>query len=229
MADIRIENRLAFERGELLSKRFAPENVKARHEQRYDGVVGEINRWVDDVRARTGEAVPYADPAAATDGVRILLLFQDPSEAAETGSGFISRHNNDPTARNAYEAHELAGINYSTALHWNVVPWWASKNPAFPTRTAEKEAPRARPFLMELLGLINPAPSVVVVSGGAAQRAWKTATSRGLPDHCARLEVLQCPHPSPLSYPRTDKKTGLLKKSIIIDTFRRAQQSVDRS
>lgn len=229
MADTRVENRLAFERGELLSRRFTPENVKARHESRYDGVVGEINHWVDDVRARTGEVIPYADPAAAADGVRVLLLFQDPSEAAETGSGFISRHNNDQTARNAYEAHELADINYSTVLHWNVVPWWASKNPAFPGRTAQKEAPRARLFLMELLELMNPAPAVVVVSGGAAQQAWRMATSRGLPGHCARLEVLQCPHPSPLSYPRRDKKTGVLNKSIIVDTFQRAQRIAAQS
>lgn len=222
MADDRIENRIAYGRGELLSLRFAPENVAERLERRYDGVVGGINRWVDDVRGRTGEKVPYADPEAGANGIGALMLFQDPSEAAESGSGFISRHNNDPTARNAYEAHELAGIEYSRILHWNVVPWWASKNPAFPGRTAQNETPRAAPFLAELLELIDPA--VVVVSGGAAQRAWKTAASRGLPAHCANLPVLTCPHPSPLSYPRVDKKTGELNRTLIVKTFKKAQQ-----
>ena len=152
------------------------------------------------------------------------MFFQDPSEAAETGSGFISRHNHDPTARNAYEAHDLAGIDYSTTLHWNVVPWWASKNPAYPSRTVQSEVPRARPFLLELFELLNPAPVVVVVSGGAAQKAWKTAFARELPGHLAHLAVLTCPHPSPLSYPRLDSKTGVLNKTLIVDTFRRAHE-----
>lgn len=222
MADDRIENRIAYDRGELLSLRFAPQNVEARLSCRYDGVVGQINRWVDEVRKRTGETVPYADPVAGSDGVRALMLFQDPSEAAQSGSGFISRHNNDPTARNAYEAHELAGVDYSTTLHWNVVPWWASKNPSFPGRTAQNEAPRARPFLLEFLEMISPV--VVVVSGGSAQRAWKAATDRGLPRISSDMEVLACPHPSPLSYPRVDKKSGELNKNLIIETFKRAQQ-----
>ncbi len=35
-------------------------------------------------------------------------------------------HNNDPTARNYYEATEEAGVSYDLTLNWNVVPWWSA-------------------------------------------------------------------------------------------------------
>ncbi|GAC57143.1 hypothetical protein GOHSU_16_01010 [Gordonia hirsuta DSM 44140 = NBRC 16056] len=48
----------------------------------HDGHVSGLNRWVDGVRADTGASIPYFDPDAATKGVWILMLFQDPSGAA---------------------------------------------------------------------------------------------------------------------------------------------------
>lgn len=127
-------NALAYERGELLSPEHAPDVLAGRRARIYEGQVGELNRWVDTVRATTGEDVPYFDPASAGRGGRALLLLQDPSAEAATGSGFISRHNNDPTATNLYLAAESAGLSYDVSLHWNVIPWWVA-NPQMGSRS----------------------------------------------------------------------------------------------
>lgn len=124
-------NTLADRRGELLSRDLAPDIHAERWARRYDGTIGELNRWVDHVRDTTYENIPYFDPAAATEGARVLVLLQDPSGEAEDGSGFISKHNNDPTAHNTYLATDRARLDYAISLHWNVVPWWVA-NPAKP-------------------------------------------------------------------------------------------------
>jgi uracil-DNA glycosylase len=218
---MRLLNKLAFDRGELLCPKHSPRALRERRAITFDGPIGRLNRWVDDVRAETGEQIPYFDPAAARLGTQVLMLFQDPSEVAETGSGFISRHNNDQTARNAYLAADAAGLSYDICLHWNVIPWWVD-NPAKPRRTLSAEAVRARPYLKAVLELLEPAPSVIIVSGGAARHAWKALTRAGnLPQlHGAR--VLHCPHPSPLSYPKVDKTTGRLNSELILETFTEA-------
>jgi len=125
-------NKLAHSRNELLSTEHSPRVLEARRAQTHQGKIGQLNRWVDELRITTNEQIPYFDPAAARDGARVLILFQDPSQEAEAGSGFISRHNNDPTARNAYLAADKAGLTYDYSLHWNVVPWWVN-NPQSPS------------------------------------------------------------------------------------------------
>lgn len=223
-------NRLAYDRGELLSQEHSPETLAARQARTYEGPVGNLNRWVDTVRARTGESIPYFDPAAASDGAHVLILLQDPSQEADAGSGFISRHNNDATARNTYTAADEAGLSYDRSIHWNVVPWWVAnpeRQPAGRRRTLHQEAIRARPFLIELLHQMTVRPRVVILAGKEAQKAWQTlAGDAGLPD-LVDLKVLECPHPSPLVYPRTDE-TGRRNSSVIIKKFREAAELTGR-
>lgn len=214
-------NRLAYERNELLSAEHSPRVLAARRARTYDGEIGALNRWVDELRSATREQIPYFDPAAATDGARVLILFQDPSQEAEEGSGFISRHNNDQTARNAYLAAEAAGLSYDVCLHWNVVPWWVA-NPGKPKRTLTTEATRARPFLGQLVEMLDPGPEVIIVSGLKAQAAWGQLTKNGTPSRLRSAEILSCPHPGPLAYPRPDKATGRLNSELIIEKFRMA-------
>lgn len=216
-----IWNRTAYERGELLSRIYAPENVSARMERRYDGAIGKLNEWVDEVRYQTDESIPYLDPDAASKGVRILMLFQDPSNAAEGESGFISKHNNDQTARNYYEATELAGVPYDITLNWNVVPWWSTKNPDFPQRTAEKEAPRAAPYLVEFIQRLAEPPRVLVISGKTAYKAWNRISVRLDPRLLQDTELLFCPHPGPLVYPRLNAY-GRTNREAIIERFKKA-------
>ena len=50
-----IWNRLAYERGELLSDEHCPGVLAQRRARRYSGTVGPLNRWVDELRRHTGE------------------------------------------------------------------------------------------------------------------------------------------------------------------------------
>lgn len=218
-----IRNRLAYERGELLDDEHCPGVLAERRARRYAGAVGPLNRWVDGLRPTTRERVPYFDPAAAGDGAHVLVLLQDPSARAATGSGFVSRHNNDPTAHNAYRAAERAGLSYDVSLFWNVVPWWVA-DPArrAPGRTLASEAVRARPHLARLFGLLDPAPRTIVVAGRHAARAWAHLVRDGLPEPVRDATVLHCPHPSPQAFPMVDRATGRLNAELVVEAFRAA-------
>lgn len=216
-------NELAHKRGELLSRDLAPDAHAERWAQRYDGTVGELNRWVDHVRDTTYENLPYFDPASAGAGARVLVLLQDPSGEAEEGSGFVSKHNNDPTAHNTYIAAERAKLGYDISLHWNVVPWWVA-NPAKPVRSLEKEAVRAQPYLVALLEMLDPAPSEVVLLGKPAARAWTRLVRAGLPEGLRDATVVRAPHPSPLVFPRVDPATGRGNSDMIVEAMRLAGQ-----
>ncbi|MFM9432226.1 uracil-DNA glycosylase [Arthrobacter sp. MP_2.3] len=187
---------------------------------KYEGVVGPLNRWVDALRASTGESVPYFDPRAATQGVHVLVLLQDPSGEAQLGSGFISRDNNDPTAHNSTLAAEAGGLPYSRSLHWNVVPWWVA-NPAFPPRSLTGEARRAAPLLAELMDLLGSPPKVVLLLGKQAQKAWSSMLLDAPPELRA-LPTVKAPHPSPLAYNKTDAETGRSNKELLNEAFERA-------
>lgn len=214
-------NPLAHKRGELLSRDLAPDVHAQRWARRYDGMVGELNRWVDHVRDTTYENVPYVDPASAGQGARVLVLLQDPSGAAEEGSGFVSKHNNNPTAHNTYVATERAKLGYDISLHWNVVPWWIA-NPAKPLRFLEKEAVRAQPYLVALLEMLDPPPSEVILLGRPAARAWTRLTRVGLPDGLREATVARAPHPGPLMFPRVDAATGRGNSDLVVEAMRLA-------
>jgi hypothetical protein len=216
-------NPLAARRGELLDRELAPEVHAQRWARRYDGTVGELNRWVDHVRDTTYENLPYLDPASAAAGARVLVLMADPSGDAEDGSGFVSKHDNDPTAHNTYVATERAKLGYDISLHWNVVPWWVA-NPAKPVRTRETEALRAAPYLAELVAMLDPAPSEVVLLGRPAARAWARLARAGLPDALREATVARAPHTGPLVFPRHDAATGRGNSDLVVEAMRLAGQ-----
>lgn len=217
-----IWNKHAFNAGTILSQHHLPHVLEQRRAMRYEGVVGPLNRWVDTLRASTGESVPYFDPRAATQGVQVLVLLQDPSGEAQLGSGFISRDNNDPTAHNSTLAAEAGGLPYARSLHWNVVPWWVA-NPAFPPRSLTAEARRAAPLLAELMDLLGNPPKVVLLLGKQAQRAW-SAMLLNAPVQLRRLPTLVAPHPSPLAYNKKDSVTGRSNRELLREAFARATE-----
>jgi hypothetical protein len=216
-------NPLAAGRGELLDRELAPEVHAERWARRYDGRVGALNRWVDHVRDTTYENVPYLDPAAAASGARVLVLTGDPSGEAEDGSGFVSKHDNDPTAHNTYIATERAKLGYDISLHWHVVPWWVA-NPAKPVRALEREAVRAAPYLAALVEMLDPPPSEVVLLGRPAARAWARLAKAGLPDALRAATVAHAPHPGPLVFHRHDAATGRGNSDLVVEAMRLAGQ-----
>lgn len=216
-------NPLAHRRGELLSETLAPDVLADRWARRYDGMIGEINRWVDHVRATTYENVPYADPAAANEGARVLVLLRDPSSDAANGSGFVSKHENDVTAHTIYRVTERADLDYRAMLLWNVVPWSVT-HPARPPRSLLREAVRAQPYLAEMFHRLDPPPTEVVLMGRAAGRAWDRLVRLGRPDALADVTVSRCPHPSPLVYPRHEGTTGRSHGDLMVEALRTAGQ-----
>ncbi|WP_218719344.1 hypothetical protein [Nocardia sp. MH4] len=213
-----VKNRIAYDRGELLSKIVTPDNVNQRMAERYNGPIGALNRWVDGVRAATGESIPYFDPRAASDGAKVLLLLQDPSGAADGESGFISRHNNDQTAHNVYRLGLETSLRYSDCIGWNVIPWWVA-NPAKEPRTLAAEARRARPYLEEIIELLPGDLAAVIVMGKSQTwPAWNAAIGhRRQRFHGA--EVRFTAHPGPLSINQTDKDTGRRNGDLITEAF----------
>jgi uracil-DNA glycosylase len=215
-----IWNKHAYNAGTLLSRHHLPHVIQQRQERRYEGVVGPLNRWVDEVRVSTNESVPYFDPRSATQGADVLVLLQDPSGEAQLGSGFISRDNNDPTAHNSTLAAEAGGLPYSRSLHWNVVPWWVA-NPVFAPRTLAAEARRAAPLLAELMDLLESRPKVVLLLGKQAQAAWSQLLLKASPE-LKSLHVIAAPHPSPLAYNKVDALTGRPNRELLQEAFARA-------
>ncbi len=70
--------------------------------------------------------VPDFDPCDGGVDADILFLFEKPGPktAPPSGSGFISRDNDDPTAEATKCFMEQAGIDRARSVIWNVIPGW---------------------------------------------------------------------------------------------------------
>ena len=215
-------NRLAQARGELLSRQLAPERHAHWWARRHDGEAGRLNRWVDRLRDDLLENIPYLDPTAASDGVRVLLLLHEPAADAEDGSGFVSRYTNDAVSANIYRAADRAGLEHATTLHWHLVPWWVS-NPAKEPRALLGEVVRAAPHLAEMLAIADAVPREVVLLGQPAAKAWhRLERLGGLPWRLRGATVSRAPHPNPLVFDRLDPSTGRRNGDRLVETLRDA-------
>ncbi|MEJ2869162.1 hypothetical protein WCD74_15415 [Actinomycetospora sp. OC33-EN08] len=215
-------NRLAQRRGELFSRELEPERHAWWWARRHDGWAGRLNRWVDRLRDTTLENVPYVDPTAAADGVRVLVLLHEPAGDAEDHCGFVSRYANDAVSANLYRAADRAGLEHATTLHWNLVPWWIA-NPAHPPRRLAGEVVRARPRLGEFLDLLGGPPAEVVLLGAPAAKAWDVLARRaGLPWQLTTPTVSRAPHPNPLVHDRLDPVTGRRNGDRLVEVLRDA-------
>ena len=134
--------------------------------------------------------VPDLDPASGGSEARALFLLEKPGPKADqgTGSGFISVHNNDPTAEATYR---FALVRNRLPLHWclfaNVIPWWDGFIKIGPGQ--RRLAAEAITHLLTLL----PELRAIVLVGATAQRAWarsKLATPEG-------VRLWRSDHPSP--------------------------------
>ena len=67
--------------------------------------------------------VPDFDPRDRGINAEVLFLFEKPGPMA-SGSGFISRDNDDPTAVATMDFMAKAGLARERTVTWNVVPWW---------------------------------------------------------------------------------------------------------
>ena len=72
---------------------------------------------------KLAKQVPYFDPRDGGISARVLFMLEAPGPKA-VWSGFISRDNPDPTARNFRHLLAVAGIAREETLLWNIVPWY---------------------------------------------------------------------------------------------------------
>jgi len=127
-----------------------------------------LEQYVEDLRASAGaDAVPSFDPLDGGSNARVLLLLETPGRKA-VGSGFISRDNPDPTARNMLRFLEGAHIPREATVLWNVVPWYLGSPLAIGAADpGDVEAGRTHlPALLNLLGDLEE----IVLLGRKAQR-----------------------------------------------------------
>lgn len=195
-----------------------PDFLAAKRARLWEPHVTPINEFVDRIKseiraeqAATGPDraspppvnVPYVDPDSGGVAAKVLFVLESPAGPAALVSGMLSADNDDPTAKNVWDAYESSGMPRTHGLHWNAVTWYVGdgKKNAGITR-AQVERGRGR----YLIGLLALAPSirVVVALGKPAQRSVA-----GMADQLAErgIELIESPHPSPISAGLTGRKS----------------------
>lgn len=143
-----------------------------------------------ELKVRLGDdvTVPDFDPRDGGVEARCLFLLESPGRRARH-SGFISRNNPDPTARNWLTFNEAAGIERTMTAMWNVVPWYVGEDRRIHAIQSQHVL-AALPELINLLALFAKLEVIVLVGKNAA-------LSRPFIEKISpHLTVLECPHPS---------------------------------
>lgn len=148
-----------------------------------------LTKFVEKLReAYPDQEFPDFDPLDGGARAEILFLFEKPgpmTSARGKGSGFISRDNNDPTAKWTSRFMENAGLPRDSTVIWNVVPGWNGDR--------KITAAELRAGVEAFKGLVPLLPKlrVVVLVGKKAQRARPLIERFG-------LRILASAHPSQL-------------------------------
>jgi uracil-DNA glycosylase len=131
--------------------------------------VAQLTAFVRGVRARRrGDRVPYFDPLDGGTRAEALFLLEAPGPQV-VRTGFVSRDNPDPTARNLRGFLIEAGICRRRTALWNVVPWYIGTGERIRPATGADVAAGAA-HLDRLLPLFPQLRAVVLV-GRKAQSA----------------------------------------------------------
>ena len=139
-------------------------------------------------RAHLDWEFPDFDPLDGGRSADMLFLFEKPgpkTSAGGTGSGFISRNNDDPTAEATFNFMKEAGLSRQRTVIWNVIPGWNGKRKI--TTTELREGTVALSGLLPLL----PNLRTIILVGKSAQRARPLVEPMG-------LRIFVSAHPSPL-------------------------------
>jgi hypothetical protein len=117
-----------------------------------------------------GLQVPDFDPCDGGVKAQVLFLFEKPGPMTaeegsrkRSGSGFISRDNDDPTAEAIWHFMRIANIPRELTALWNIIPWWNG--------TRAVEGPELRngvSQIFQLLELLTEVTAVVLVGAKAA-------------------------------------------------------------
>ncbi len=149
-----------------------------------------LARFARALRRETDRHVPDADPLDGGVAARILLLLETPGPAIR-GTGFVSRDNPTPTARNIRRLAAEAALSRDDTVIWNTVPWTihaeGARNRALRPQEIRAGVATIPAFLATL-----PALRCVVLAGRVARLA-RDAIAAARPG----LPMIEVPHPSP--------------------------------
>lgn len=153
--------------------------------------IAPLTAFERDLRRRPMVEVPDFDPLDGGIGARMLFLFEKPGPmtarvaTGRTGSGFISRDNDDPTAEATFNFTMQAGIPRELTVTWNVIPWWNGTR-----KITSSELREGVVLVRELIALLPKLRTVVLV-GRRAAKARSYLETEG-------LALFSSAHPSPL-------------------------------
>jgi uracil-DNA glycosylase len=166
-----------------------PLAVQARLAQLNEPHVKPLTAFVEALRSEVGSAsIPYFDPWDGGINAECLFLLEAPGRKAST---FISRNNDDETAKNSFTLNEKAGLSRKRTVAWNIVPWYIGSETK--TRAAtQKDIDEGMKSLARLLGLLPNLRAAVLV-GRKAQKAGNFLFQLR-----PGLKVFHSPHFSPL-------------------------------
>lgn len=155
--------------------------------------IAPLQEYAVKLRAADLGTVPEFDPMDGGTNARLLFLMEKPgpmtddlATVGKTGSGFISRDNDDPTAEAIFKFMRQAGIAREETVLWNVIPWWNGTRTITPTELAAG--------LQQLEALIKLLPKLttVIAVGRRAAQAKHLVAGR-------RLIFCKSAHPSPIN------------------------------
>ncbi|HEV8412067.1 MAG TPA: uracil-DNA glycosylase [Bryobacteraceae bacterium] len=155
--------------------------------------MAKLTEYAARLRLRERVEVPDFDPHDGGIDARVLFLFEKPGPMTTdgsrfgnlSGSGFISRNNDDPTAEAILDFMQKAGIPRNLTVCWNVIPWWNGTR-----KVTRSELEQGAACVKELISML-PKLSAVVMVGQKASRAGRYLERTGL---C----LFTSDHPGPL-------------------------------
>ncbi len=135
--------------------------------------------------------IPDFDPLDSGIEAEALFLFEKPGPRTvrNSGSGFISRNNDDCTAQTTCELMLKAEIPRKPAVIWNVVPGWNGIR-----KVTTREVCNGIKHLKQLLRLLTNLKVIVFVGRKAASARAHKSVNREF----QKLHLLESVHPSPI-------------------------------
>ncbi|WP_180970066.1 uracil-DNA glycosylase [Deinococcus planocerae] len=189
---------------------------QARLERSFEPHVSPLNRWAEQVQAKSGRWVPFFDPEDGGVSARVLLLLETPGPAVSR-THFVSVDNPDGTAENLRCLLHLSGLRRRDVAVWNAVPWQMSAGVVVTPRPGQYAD--AVSLTRQVLGLL-PDLRVVVLVGRHAGKVWPLIGSP--------LPTLACPHPSPQNV-NSRRESAALALGTLVQAYKLVSETRKRA
>lgn len=165
-------------------------NIKARNALLTAPHILPLAQYAATLRERLGQNVfvPNFDPLDGGINAEFVFLFEKPgpkTDSTNGGSGFISRDNNDETAKSVFEFMNRIGLDRKRTLLWNTIPAWDG------SRSFKGLHVKAGIQMLDELFPLLPHVKTVILVGKQAQKAEKWLNNQN-------VTIFKSAHPSPI-------------------------------